>query len=78
MRYVIISGIKVLSWLELESRYGKAISQYQRYHNALCFPSKYVFIFSWYLQWSPEKMETMLMQDFGGNNEEYCAIFETV
>ena len=36
-----------------------------------------VFIFSWDLQWSQEKLETMLMQNFGGTNEEYYGIFDT-
>jgi len=37
-----------------------------------------VFIFSWDLQrernWKQEKLETMLMQNFGGTNKEYYGI----
>ena len=36
-----------------------------------------VFILSWDLQWSQERLETMLMQTFGGTNKEYNGIFES-
>ena len=51
----------------------RTISQYQKYHNTLCllppspllkFCISIVFIFSWDLQRSQEKLETVLMQSF--------------
>ena len=38
---------------------------------------KHCFIFSWYLQWSQEKLETMLMQSFGGTNKDYYGVFDS-
>ena len=29
------------------------------------------------LQWSQEKLETVLVQNFGGTNKEYYGIFDT-
>ena len=48
------------------------ISQYQKYYNTLYLSlqtfahASIVFIFSWDLQWSQEKLETILTQNFGG------------
>ena len=36
-----------------------------------------IFIFSWDLQRSQEKLETMLMQNFVWTNKEYYGIFDT-
>ena len=35
-----------------------------------------VFIFSWDLQWSQEKLEIMVMQNFGAKNKDYYGIFD--
>ena len=58
------------------------ISQYQKYHNTLCFvPPQFcvsiVFISSWDLQRCQEKLETMLVQKFGGTNKAYYGSFDT-
>ena len=42
------------------------ISQYQKYHNTLCLSLQDFAL--WDVQWSQEKLETMLMQSFGGTN----------
>ena len=56
------------------------ISQYQKYLNTLfVYPRvciSIVFIFSWDLQWTQEKLETMLMQNFGETDKEYYGIFD--
>ena len=36
-----------------------------------------VFILSWDLQWSQERLETILTQNFGGTNKKYYGIFES-
>ena len=36
-----------------------------------------VSIFSWDLLWSQEKIKAILMQNFGGTNNDYYGIFES-
>ena len=80
-RSAFLSNVgKVISHHFLSS--DEAISQYQKYHNTLClslqnFAKALFFIFSWDLQWSQEKLETMPMQNFEGTNKEYYGIFDT-
>ena len=50
---------------------GESIGHFQKYHNTLCVPSKilhkYCFQFLFDLQWSQEKMKTMLCKIWEGN-----------
>ena len=44
---------------------------------SLFVPPDFVFVFFWDLQWSREKLETMLYVKFGGTNKESYDIFES-
>ena len=64
------------------SVYQLHVSHYQKYHNTLCLPLQnfsqalFSLYFCWDLQWSQEKLETMLMRNFRGTNKEYYGIFD--
>ena len=58
------------------------LGHFQKYHNTLYlslqnFAQAFFFILSWDLQWSQERLETMLLQNFGGTKTEYYGIFES-
>ena len=57
------------------SHTASRIGHYQKNRNTLCLPlqllHKHCFILSWDHCTSQEKLETILMQNFGGTNKDY-------
>ena len=57
------------------------IGHFAKHHNTLCLSPKFwisiVFVFSWGHCKSQEKLETMLMQNLGGQTKQYYRIFRS-